>query len=50
MEDTKISDIKPTENINPVENQLSNEELQEVNGGEMACVPVGGGYSLCKEV
>jgi hypothetical protein len=50
MEDTENSDIKTTEDSSPVENQLSDEELEKAVGGEMACWPVGGGYSLCKEV
>jgi hypothetical protein len=48
MEDTKDSDIKPTEDSSLVENQLSDEELEEANGG-MVCSPIGGGWYICKE-
>lgn len=48
MEDTKNSDIKITEDSSPVENQLSDEELEEANGG-MSCIPLGGGVNLCRE-
>lgn len=48
MKDTQNSDIKSTENSDSGENQLSDKELEEANGG-MSCSPIGGGWYICKE-